>query len=77
MALAHRQRQYGASMIYLKLRQEGLKVNHKRLDRLYALADLFVFEVVLSQMSHAELATTGTLKSTATKKIVPCPYRFV
>jgi transposase InsO family protein len=40
MALAHRHRRYGASMIYLKLRQEGLKVNHKRVDRLYALAEL-------------------------------------
>jgi putative transposase len=40
MALAHRHRRYGASMIYLKLRQEGLSVNHKRVDRLYALAEL-------------------------------------
>ena len=29
-------------MIYLKLRQRGLKVNHKRVDRLYALANLQV-----------------------------------
>jgi transposase InsO family protein len=34
--LAHRHRRYGAGMIYLKLRQEGLIVNHKRVDRLYA-----------------------------------------
>jgi putative transposase len=27
-------------MIYLKLRQAGLQVNHKRVDRLYALAEL-------------------------------------
>jgi transposase InsO family protein len=34
--LAQRHRRYGAGMIYLKLRQEGLRVNHKRVDRLYA-----------------------------------------
>lgn len=28
MALAHRHRRYGAGMIYLKLRQRGLVVNH-------------------------------------------------
>jgi transposase InsO family protein len=35
-ALAHRHRRYGAGMIYLKLRQEGMIVNHKRVERLYA-----------------------------------------
>lgn len=35
-SLAHRHRRYGAGMIYLKLRQEGELVNHKRVDRLYA-----------------------------------------
>ena len=35
-ALAHRHRRYGAGMIYLKLRQRGLVVNHKRVERLYA-----------------------------------------
>jgi hypothetical protein len=34
VALAHRHRRYGAGMIYLKLRQEGRRVNHKRVDRL-------------------------------------------
>lgn len=33
--LAHRHRRYGAGMIYLKLRQAGEVVNHKRVDRLY------------------------------------------
>jgi transposase InsO family protein len=42
LALAHRHRRYGAGMIYLKLRQAGLMVNHKRVDRLYALAKLQV-----------------------------------
>jgi putative transposase len=42
MALAHRHRRYGAGMIYLKLRQEGRVVNHKRVDRLYAEAQLQV-----------------------------------
>lgn len=42
VALAHRHRRYGAGMIYLKLRQEGRGVNHKRVDRLYAEARLQV-----------------------------------
>jgi len=42
LALAHRHRRYGAGMIYLKLRQAGLKVNHKRVYRLYAEAGLQV-----------------------------------
>jgi putative transposase len=41
-ALAHRHRRYGAGMIYLKLRQAGERVNHKRVDRLYAEARLQV-----------------------------------
>lgn len=40
VALAHRHRRYGAGMIYLTLRQAGLGVNHKRVDRLYAEARL-------------------------------------
>lgn len=36
VALAHRHRRYGAGMIYLKLRQAGELVNHKRIERLYA-----------------------------------------
>lgn len=40
--LAQRHRRYGAGMIYLKLRQAGWQVNHKRVERLYALADLQV-----------------------------------
>src|SRR5262249_3643128 len=40
VGLAHRYKRYGAGMIYLKLRQQGLVVNHKRVDRLYALEKL-------------------------------------
>jgi putative transposase len=36
VALAHRHLLYGAGLIYLKLRQAGERVNHKRVDRLYA-----------------------------------------
>lgn len=36
VALAQRHRRYGAGMIYLKLRQTGMVVNHKRVERLYA-----------------------------------------
>lgn len=42
VVLAHRHRRYGAGMIYLKLRQAGQQVNHKRVDRLYAEAGLQV-----------------------------------
>jgi len=42
VALAHRHRRYGAGMIYLKLRQAGVMVNHKRVERLYAEARLQV-----------------------------------
>lgn len=40
LALALRYRRYGAGMIYLKLRQAGERVNHKRVDRLYRLSRL-------------------------------------
>jgi len=40
--LAYRHRRYGAGMIYLKLRQRGMRVNHKRVERLYALERLQV-----------------------------------
>jgi len=42
VTLAHRHRRYGAEMIYLKLRQAGELVNHKRVERLYALEKLQV-----------------------------------
>lgn len=42
IALAQRHRRYGAGMIYLKLRQAGEIVNHKRVDRVYAQASLQV-----------------------------------
>jgi putative transposase len=42
VALAQRHRRYGAGMIYLKLRQAGWRVNHKRVDRVYTAARLQV-----------------------------------
>lgn len=42
VTLAHRHRRYGAGMIYLKLRQSGQPINHKRVERLYAEAGLQV-----------------------------------
>ena len=36
ITLTQRHRRYGAGMIYLKLRQAGQRVNHKRVERLYA-----------------------------------------
>ena len=40
VARAQRHRRYGAGMIYLKLRQAGVVVNHKRVERLYAVQKL-------------------------------------
>lgn len=42
VTLAQRHRRYGAEMIYLKLRQAGELVNHKRVERLYVLEKLQV-----------------------------------
>ncbi len=42
VALAQRHRRYGSGMIYLKLRQSGMVVNHKRVERLYAQENLQV-----------------------------------
>lgn len=42
VALAQLHRRYGSGMIYLKLRQAGHRVNHKRVERLYAEAGLQV-----------------------------------
>ena len=42
MALAHRHKRYGVGMIHLKLRQAGLLVNYKRVERLYQEAKLQV-----------------------------------
>lgn len=40
--MAQRYRRYGAPMIHLKLRQAGRQINHKRVERLYALEKLQV-----------------------------------
>ena len=41
-ALAHRHKRYGVGMIHLKLRQAGMLVNYKRVERLYQEARLQV-----------------------------------
>lgn len=42
VALAQRHRRYGSPMIYLKLRQAGEMINHKRVERLYGLEKLHI-----------------------------------
>jgi len=42
VALAHRHKRYGVGMIHLKLRQAGVLVNYKRVERLYQDAKLQV-----------------------------------
>ncbi len=42
LTLAQRHKRYGVGMIYLKLRQDGMLVNYKRVERLYQEAKLQV-----------------------------------
>ena len=42
LALAHRHKRYGVGMIHLKLKQDGMSVNYKRVERLYREANLQV-----------------------------------
>ena len=42
LALAHRYKRYGVGMIHLKLKQDGMPVNYKRVERLYREAHLQV-----------------------------------
>ncbi len=42
LALAQRHKRYGVGMIYLKVRQDGMFVNYKRVERLYQEAKLQV-----------------------------------
>lgn len=52
--LAQRHRRYGAAMIHLKLRQQGWRVNHKRVERLYALEGLQVRRRKRKKVAMAE-----------------------
>lgn len=40
LTLAYRYRRYGVGMTYLKVRQQGYEVNHQRVERIYAEAQL-------------------------------------
>lgn len=42
LALAQRHKRYGVGMIHLKLRQDGILVNYKRVERLYQETELQV-----------------------------------
>ncbi len=59
VTLAHRHRRYGAGMIYLKLRQAGHQVNHKRVERLYAEAGLQVKRRHRKKVSPSERHPLG------------------
>lgn len=54
VALAQRHRRYGAGMIYLKVRQTGDVVNHKRVERLYAQEHLQIKRRRRKKVSIAE-----------------------
>jgi hypothetical protein len=44
LTLASRYRRYGVGMIYLKVRQQGYEVHHKRVERIYADAHRYRFD---------------------------------
>lgn len=52
--LAQRHKRYGVGMIHLKLRQAGLLVNHKRVERLYSEAGLQVRRRKRKKVAAAE-----------------------
>ena len=54
LALAQRHRRYGVGMIHLKLRQAGLLVNYKRVERLYQEAKLQVRRRKRKKVPHGE-----------------------
>jgi putative transposase len=54
VALAQRHKRYGVGMIYLKLRQEGRRVNYKRVERLYQEAKLQVRRRKRKKVPQAE-----------------------
>ena len=54
VTLAQRHKRYGAEMIYLKLRQTGHRINHKRVDRLYGLEKLQVRRRQRKKIQSAE-----------------------
>ncbi len=59
VALAQRHRRYGAGMIYLKLRQAGELVNHKRVERLYAQAGLQIKKRKRKKIPQADRSPLG------------------
>ena len=69
VALAHRHRRYGAGMIYLKVRQQGRLVNHKRIERLYAEAQL--------QSAPPHPQESAGRRASATGKASGCERRLV
>jgi putative transposase len=54
LALAQRHKRYGVGMIHLKLRQAGLLVNYKRVERLYQEAKLQVRRCKRKKVPSAE-----------------------
>lgn len=61
VALAQRHRRYGAGKIYLQLRQAGTRVNHKRVDRLYAAGRL---QIRRRRRKKVPVAVRGTTVGT-------------
>jgi hypothetical protein len=60
VTLAQRHRSYGSPMIYLKLRQAGEFIKHKRVERLYGLEKLHIKRRPAQEDTRCRSATTGT-----------------
>jgi hypothetical protein len=79
VVLAQWHRCYGAAMIYLKLRQAGELVNHKRVERLYALEKLQVprwrrKRIPVSERSAAN--SPGSGQRSVVRGLCLRPYRL-
>ncbi|KAF0813914.1 hypothetical protein IGB42_01593 [Andreprevotia sp. IGB-42] len=86
ITLTQRHRRYGAGMIYLKLRQSGWPVNHKRAERLHALAGLQVrrlkrkkvpllehFPLVRPTAANQVWSMDFVFDRTAEGRVIKCP----
>jgi transposase InsO family protein len=73
-SLAQRHKRYGVGMIYLKLRQTGMVVNYKRVERLYQEAKLQVRRRKRKKVAFGE--RQPLLRPTAAKQVWSMDFVF-
>ena len=76
VALAHQHRRYGAGMIYLKLRQAGARVNHKRVERLYTEARLQVRRRRRKKIPVADIERQPLIRPQAPNEVWSADFVF-